>query len=355
MSLDLDLLHHAGRFTLEARFSIEGRVTSLFGPSGAGKSTLVNAIAGLVRPAHGRIAVEGTVLLDTARGIAVKPWRRRIGYVFQEGRLFPHLTVRQNLLYGRFFAPRGAATLDLAAVVDLLGLGPLLGRRPGLLSGGEKQRVAIGRALLSAPRLLLMDEPLSALDDERRAEVLPFLQRLAEEALVPIVHVSHRLDEVVQLASHLVVLAEGRVQAAGPVEELMGRLDIPVLSARPDAGAVITCTVAGHDDLEGISLLDGAIGRLAVPRLQAAIGSRRRLWLHARDVLLAVEPPRGLSARNILPAEVVGLAAGPGGVDVRIACGAGQLVARLTRGAVADLGLEPGRPVHAILKSRALG
>ncbi|PWR19031.1 molybdenum ABC transporter ATP-binding protein [Zavarzinia compransoris] len=355
MSLDLDLLHRAGDFTLEVAFRAEGRVTSLFGPSGAGKSTVVNAIAGLLRPARGRIAVDGTVLLDTERRIDVRPHRRRIGYVFQEGRLFPHMTVRQNLLYGRFFAPRGAPALALDTVVGLLGIAPLLQRRPRLLSGGEKQRVAIGRALLSAPRLLLMDEPLSALDDGRRHEVLPFLHRLAEEALVPIVHVSHRLDEVVELASHLVVLDGGQVRAAGAVEDLMGRVDVPVLAARQDAGAVMGFTVLGHDDDDGTSLLEGPIGHLTVPRLDAAVGSRRRLWLHARDVLIATEVPKGLSARNILPARVAALAEGPGGIDVQLACGRGQLIARLTRGAVADLGLYPGLAVQAIVKSRAFG
>jgi molybdate transport system ATP-binding protein len=210
MTLAIDIKHRLGSFELDARFGAGSGLVALFGRSGSGKTSVINIIAGLIRPEHGQVTVEGVTLVDAARGIFVPSHRRRIGYVFQEARLFPHLTVRQNLLYGRWFAPRTGRGDDLDRVVDLLGIGGLLDRRPGRLSGGEKQRVAIGRALLAAPRVLLMDEPLASLDEARKAEILPYIERLRDEGGVPIVYVSHSLAEVARLASTVVVLAEGR-------------------------------------------------------------------------------------------------------------------------------------------------
>ncbi len=217
----VDVEHEQGAFRLAADFAAPAGVTALFGRSGSGKTTLVRIIGGLVRPRRGRVVVAGETLVDTARGIAVPPHRRRIGFVFQEGRLFPHLTVRQNLLFGRWFAPRREPGTEPDAIVDLLGLGHILHRRPGALSGGETQRVAIGRALLAKPRLLLMDEPLAALDDARRAEILPFIARLRDEAGVPIVYVSHARAEVAQLADTVVLMEDGRVTAAGPAAGIL--------------------------------------------------------------------------------------------------------------------------------------
>jgi molybdate transport system ATP-binding protein len=211
MTLEIDVQHAQGAFTLAADFTACGPVTALWGPSGAGKTTIANIIAGLIQPDRGRVALDGEVLVDRARRVFVKPSRRRIGYVFQDGRLFPHLTVRQNLLYGRMLAPRAQRFVALDDVVGLLDLGPHLGRRPGLLSGGEKQRVAIGRALLSSPRLLLMDEPLASLDAARREEILPYIERLRDEAGVPIVYISHVREEVERLASTVVRLDRGKV------------------------------------------------------------------------------------------------------------------------------------------------
>lgn len=211
MSLEVKALTRLGDFTLDAEFATDGKITAIFGPSGAGKTSLINVIAGLIEPESGRVAVDGTALLDTERGIDIAAHKRRIGYVFQESRLFPHLTVRQNLLYGRWFAPRELRQASFEEVTDLLNLGPLLHRGTRQLSGGEKQRAAIGRALLAAPRLLLLDEPLSSLDEARKQEVMPFLERLRDHARMPIIYVSHSVSEVERLANTVVFMESGRV------------------------------------------------------------------------------------------------------------------------------------------------
>jgi molybdate transport system ATP-binding protein len=215
VTLDVRLRHPLGRITIDADFRAEGGLTALLGPSGAGKTSVLNAIAGLLRPDDGRIVVDGDVLLDTAAGVAVPPARRRIGYMFQEPRLFPHLNVRHNLLYGRRFArSRPSGTIAEADVVALLGLGALLGRSPGQLSGGEKQRVALGRALLSGPRLLLLDEPLASVDARRKDEILPYLDRLRAELSLPTVYVTHNVDEVLSRADRVLHMDEGVVRPA---------------------------------------------------------------------------------------------------------------------------------------------
>jgi molybdate transport system ATP-binding protein len=356
--LSIDVVHRFGAFALAAKFESAGRLTALFGRSGAGKSTIVNMIAGLVRPEQGRIAVDGTALVDRARGIDVPPHRRRVGYVFQEGRLFPHLTVRQNLLYGRWFAPRAERKVSLDTVVGILGIGHLLGRSPSRLSGGEKQRVAIGRALLASPRVLLLDEPLAALDTARKEEILPYIERLRDEIGMPMVYVSHAIGEVARLADTLVVMADGRVQAAGPVTEVLSRLDLLPLTGRHDAGAVIEATLVSHDDAYGLSTLAASAGTLRVPRVQAEIGARLRARIRARDVMIALAPPEGISALNVLPADIVEIApagetagAEAAAADLRLASGADILLARLTRYSIETLGLAPGRKVYAVIKS----
>jgi molybdate transport system ATP-binding protein len=226
MNLEVDVYRRLGAFTLEASFSVDGGLTALFGHSGAGKTTLVNIIGGLLRPERGRIVVAGRVLVDTAQGVFVPKHRRRIGYIFQEPRLFPHLTVRQNLLYGRWFTPGNERREPFDHIIELLGIGSLLGRGPSRLSGGEKQRVAIGRALLASPRLLLMDEPLASLDEARKSEILPYIERLRDEGRVPIVYVSHSVPEVTRLATTMVLLSEGRVAATGTVPDIIGGVDL---------------------------------------------------------------------------------------------------------------------------------
>ncbi len=354
MSLAVDIRHRLGRFALEARFEAGPGVTALFGRSGAGKTTLVNVVAGLVRPAEGRVTIDGETLSDAARGIFVPPHRRRLGYVFQEGRLFPHLSVRRNLLYGRWFAPHGDRYLRLAPVVELLGIGPLLERLPASLSGGEKQRVAVGRALLASPRLLLMDEPLASLDAARKEEILPFVERLRDEIRIPIVYVSHALPEVARLATTMVVLSNGRVVAAGPLADIMTRLDLFPLTGRHEAGAILETRVAAHDADLGLTLLESQAGRLRVPHVDLAIGSALRVRIRARDVMLAVRPPEGLSALNVLPGLVAGIGAHDGPiVDIRLDCGGAPLLARITRHSLERLALAPGAAVHAVIKSVA--
>jgi molybdate transport system ATP-binding protein len=352
--LSVAVTHRLGSFTLDAAFESGGGLTALFGRSGAGKTSLINAIAGLYRPNAGRIAVDDAVLTDTASGIFVPAHRRRVGYVFQEGRLFPHLSVRQNLLYGRWFAPKVAGGADLDQIVELLGIGNLLARRPANLSGGEKQRVAIGRALLARPRLLVMDEPLASLDEGRRAEILPYIERLRDEMRVPIVYVSHSIAEVARLATTLVVLSEGKVAAIGPTAQIMGRIDLFPLTGRAEAGAILATRVAGHDDKFGLTVLRAAAGELRVPHLDLPIGATLRVRIRARDVMIALESPTGLSALNVLPGSIAEIAGGDGPiVQMRLDCAGEALVARLTRRSVETLGLVPGKQVHAVIKSIA--
>jgi molybdate transport system ATP-binding protein len=353
MSLDIDVAHRLGAFSLSAQFQADGRVTALFGPSGAGKTTLVAIMAGLIRPDRGRLVVDGTVLMDTDRGVFVPKHRRRIGYVFQDARLFPHMSVRHNLTFGRWFAHRGSGP-GLESIVELLGIGYLLDRRPAGLSGGEKSRVAIGRALLARPRLLLMDEPLAALDEARRAELLPYLERLRDESGVPIVYVSHAATEVARLATTVVLLDGGRVTACGPAGEILRRLDL----FRPEAGeagAVLEGRIDAHDDVYGLtSLLTGA-GEIRVPQLANPVGTRLRIRIAARDVIVATERPCGISALNVLQGNVTAIEeTGPAQAAVTVTCGLETVVASLTRRSVHDLGLAAGRPVFAIVKSVAV-
>ena len=350
MSLEIDVAHRFGAFQLQAAFTADGGVTALFGPSGSGKTSLVRIVAGLLRPDRGRVVVDGRVLVDTERRIFVRPHRRRIGYVFQEPRLFPHLSVRQNLVFGRWFAPRSEPKPDMAGIVDLLGIGDLLARRPASLSGGERSRVAIGRALLASPGLLLLDEPLANLDEARRAEILPYLERLRDVARMPIIFVSHAVGEVARLANDVVLLERGCIVSVGPAATILrspGRAG--------EAGAVIVARVVAHDARFGLASLDTRAGRLRVPHGPLGIGASVRLHIQARDVMLATERPAGISALNILEGRVMSVTAAEGAAAiVELLCGSEALAARVTRLSVAELGLGPGRAVYAIIKSVAL-
>lgn len=354
--LEVDITHRLGAFTLDAHFRSGRGLTALFGRSGAGKTSIVNAIAGLIRPQQGRIVIDGSLAVDTERGVYTPAHRRRIGYVFQEGRLFPHLTVRHNLLFGHWFAPgRARRSARLDDVVDLLGIAALLDRRPARLSGGEKQRVAIGRALLSSPRLLLMDEPLASLDARRKDEILPYLERLRDEALVPIVYVSHSVAEVTRLATTIVLISDGKVRATGPMQEIMGRAELYPLAGRFEAGAVLSVRVAAHDPRWGLTELAGSFGKLVVPRLDTPVGTALRVRIRARDVTLAATAPTGISALNVLPAQVERLVPiEEGALNVQLRLGDERLLARVTRRSGEALGLSPGCEIFAVVKTVAI-
>ena len=354
--LEVTVRKRLGEFRLDFDFACETTgIVSVFGRSGAGKTSLVNMLAGLLRPDAGRIAVNGHVLFDSAAGIDLPPERRRLGYVFQEGRLFPHLSVRGNLTYGLKRAPKAERRIGEAQVVELLGLGGLLARRPHGLSGGEKQRVALGRALLANPRLLLMDEPLAALDQPRKDEILPFIERLRDELAVPIVYVTHAMEEIVRLADTLVLVSEGKAVAVGTPEALTSRLDLRPLTGRYEAGAVLETRVAGHDLVFGLSELSFPGGRLRVPRVALPLGTNLRVRIRARDVALALAPPADTSILNVFPAVVRDLDRGDGPmVDVLLDAGGATLWARITARSRHQLGLEPGTPVHALIKAVAL-
>ena len=353
--LDLSVRHSQGEFALDAALVSDGRLTALFGPSGSGKTSLVNIIAGLVRPQSGHVRIDGETLLDTARGIDLPKHRRRIGYVFQEARLFPHLSVRQNLLFGHWFAPRGSRrSSDLATVLDLLGIGHLLKRTPSALSGGEKQRVAIGRALLSHPRLLLMDEPLAALDEARKSEILPYIERLRDEAGIPIVYVSHSVTEVARLATTVALVEGGRVKACGPTAEVLVRPDLTANGTLLAPSTLLDATVTGRDEAFGLVTAQTPAGLFQFARQTAKAGDRLKLRIVASDVMLSLASPQGVSALNVVAGRIESLAAEGAIVDVGLTCGEARLIARITAKSRAVLGLTSGMAIFAVIKTVSL-
>ncbi len=355
MTIDIDIRRQQGDFRIHAAFRSEGGgVTALFGRSGAGKTSIINMVAGLVRPEAGRISVNGKCLFDAERRIDLPPEKRRIGYIFQEGRLFPHLSVRANLMYGMRRTPAVDRYVHFDSVVALLGIGQLLDRRPARLSGGEKQRVAIGRALLTSPSLLLMDEPLASLDSARKSEVLPFISRLAMEFSIPILYVSHALEEILNLADTMVLLDAGRVMAVGAVEELMSHRHLQQLTGDTDYGTVIPTVIKRHDEAAGITHLQFPGGILKLPRIDLPIGRRVRVRIQARNVAIALEPPKRISVQNILRGRIEEITEGNGSlVDIRMNVGC-PLLSRITPLARKDLDLQPGQSVFALVKSVAV-
>ncbi len=351
MTLEVSLHHTFGAFALEVAFTAPEGVTALFGRSGSGKTSVVNAVAGLLRPDRGRVVAQGVTLLDTVAGVYVPPHRRRIGYVFQDPRLFPHLTVAQNLAFGRWFAPKAAPGAAPDRIVTLLGLEHLLIRRPATLSGGERQRVAIGRAILSKPRLLLMDEPLASLDATRRDEILPYLERLREELRLPILYVSHSTLEVARLATTLVLLEGGRVRQTGPATQLMADPALAPAFGLREAGAVIRAEVAAQE-ADGLTRLTTPAGPLWVPQVAMPPGTHLRLRVPASDVTLALTRPEGVSALNILPARITAIRRGEGpGALVQLDCAGELLLARVTQRSVEAMGLTSGLRLHVMLKA----
>ena len=347
-------LAHPG-FVLEFAIRLPGRgFSALFGPSGSGKTSCLRAIAGLTRAA-GRLVVHGEVWQDDAAHAFLPTHRRALGCVFQDAALFPHLSVRGNLEFARTRVPAAQRRVDFDQMLGLLDLEPLLERRPAGLSGGERQRVAIGRALAASPRLLLLDEPLAALDLNRRAELLRCLQRLQAELDIPALIVSHAPEEVAQLASHLVLLDAGRVRASGPTAELMTRLDLPL--AHGDAAqAALDVSVIAHDPHDKLARLAFAGGELLLPSAAAVPGTRRVVRVLARDVSLTLSRHADTSILNILPVMVHSLADDTSGhVMVRLDANGVALLARITRRSADLLGLRPGLAVQAQIKGAALG
>ncbi|MEJ1356291.1 MAG: molybdenum ABC transporter ATP-binding protein [Candidatus Sedimenticola sp. (ex Thyasira tokunagai)] len=344
-----------GDFDLSAEATIPGTgVTALFGRSGSGKTSLLRCIAGLENTSDGHLEVNGEKWQESTQELFIPPEKRGIGYVFQEGALFPHLQVKANLLYGYKRTNSGERTEEFQRVVDLLGLAGLLERLPAQLSGGEKQRVAIGRALLNNPRLLLMDEPLAALDRDHKKEILPYLESLHRESRIPIIYVTHDLDELVRIADHLVLMERGKIIAQGALDEVLARMDLPI-ARDADAGAVINTTLISHDEEYHLSRLGFVGGEITVSWIDLPVGSEIRIRIHAKDVSLTLAPPGPTSILNILPGTVEAMEVhGRGRMLLRLDIGGATLLARITRKSQHHLGLEVGTKVYAQVKSVAL-
>ncbi len=343
-------------FIVDASFTAPAPgITALFGRSGAGKSTLMQLLAGLEKPDAGTVELDGVRLYDSAGGIDVPAQARRIGYVFQDLRLFPHLNVDGNLSYGLRRAGRATPRIPVARVVELLGLAMLLQRRTWQLSGGERQRVALGRALLAQPRLLLLDEPLSAIDAARRSDLLPYFERLRDELALPMILVTHRFDDVVRLATHVVLLEAGRVLAQGDLPAVSLRSELGALLGPDGVGAVVEGRVESVDAAAGLAAVRVGAGRVLVPMESLRAGERVRMQLLARDLILATAPPQGLSVRNQLQGIVTGLQReAPHNVLVSVDAGGVALLARVTEAAVRDLQLHNGQELWVLVKAASL-
>ena len=354
--LDVSIHVQRGSFELAASFCAPTPgITALFGRSGSGKSTLVGALNGLLPEVRGRIRIGDQPWLDTQQGIDVPAEERRIGCVFQQPRLFPHLSVDGNLAYAARRATRHPQFVARADVLELLGLGPLLQRRTGSLSGGECSRVALGRALLSQPRLLILDEPFASLDAARREEVMPYLERLRDHYALAMVYVSHQYDEVLRLASHVVLLEAGRVQASATPTALSLNEDLRRIVGGDRAGAVIEGPVIDWDEALCLATVAVGTGRLLLPGTGLRRGGMARVLVPARDVMLATTAPVGLSVRNQLAGTVTALTADPpGGWLVHVDVGGTTLLARVTTPAVRDLDIAPGQHLYVLVKAESL-
>ncbi len=354
MTLNVRLRHRFPNASIDVTFEVPTPgLTAVFGPSGAGKSTVIAAVAGLLRPDHCRIVLDDIVLADTEAGLWVPPEARRAGLVFQDARLFPHMSVGTNLRYGMRRVPAGPIGFD--DVVSLLGIGALLDRRPHTLSGGERQRVAIGRALLSQPRLLLMDEPLASLDAARKAEILPYLADIKTALRLPVLYVTHAMEEVARLADAVVLMEAGAVVAVGNLPEMTSRADLP-LARRDDAAAVLPARVLSHDPARQLSRIEAGGTSLLVPLLDEPAGAAIRVRIPAREVILAREAPSAISVHNIVSGIVRAVTqdAVRHAALVEVALPEGAFLARVTPDAITRLGLSQGAPVLALIKSVAI-
>jgi molybdate transport system ATP-binding protein len=351
--LAVELKKRRGTFNLDVAFRAPTPgLIALFGRSGCGKSTIVNLIAGLLTPDEGSVRLNDAALFDSARRIDVPVESRRFGYVFQDSRLFPHLDVLGNLRYGEKRAPPVDRRIGLEEIVELLGLGALLKRRPYQLSGGEKQRVALGRALLSQPRLLLLDEPLASLDQARREELLPYLESLRDRLWIPMVYVSHQFDEVLRLATHVVLLEAGRVSTQGDLSAVSRAPALRAIVGPDSIGAVVEGEIGPVDESTGLAHLRIGSGEMSVQANGLQQGRRARVQVLARDLILAVEPPRGLSVRNILKGTIVAITPDDAQTQlIEIDLGGAIVLSRVTTEASSDLGLAIGRNLWVLVKA----
>lgn len=340
-------------FNLDVELTLPAKgVTVVFGPSGSGKTTLLRCLSGLERAPSGTLKLAGQVWQDD--GIFIPIHQRKVGLVFQESRLFPHLSIQQNLLYGYQRTQSVERNLHLDEVVEVLGLAALLKRTPDKLSGGEKQRVAIGRALLTSPKLLLMDEPLASLDMQRKAEIIPFIKRIEDEFKTPIIYVTHSVDEVLQLVDTMVILQAGKVANFGPVQEVFSDVRLRQVLGEEQLGAVLETSVAGHDEEFELTRLDFMGQTLNVPKQNIPVGQKLRVHIHSKDVSLSTAPPEGTtSVLNILQAKVAKIGTlEPKGYSVDIELDAGRpILATITRKSLSNLNLKPGQPVFAHIKA----
>lgn len=349
--LDVDIHKSLGDFQLDASFTAAAGLTAIFGPSGAGKTTVAKILAGLETPDTGHIRIDDHILYDDNRNINVPPHKRDIGFVFQEHRLFPHYSVRGNLLYGASRNPSRDHPITFDAVTDLLGLAALLDRRPHTLSLGEKQRVAIGRALMSKPNVLIMDEPLSSLDTARKQDIMPLIKRLKGEFGLTIIYISHSLAEITQLADNLVLMDRGQVKAAGPISDLLNRLELFPYTGGDDAGSIIDAKVVGHDRGYHLSELETAGGAFFIPACHHEIGGHLRIRIRARDVALASSEPKDVSILNRFKGKVVDHRSGKSGMEELLIDVGFLLTARITRKSFEKMNLRTGSDVWTLIKS----
>jgi molybdate transport system ATP-binding protein len=352
MSFSFSAKHRFDNFEIDASFTVESGVTALFGRSGSGKTSILKMIAGLIEPQAGQITLGDQLIYESKSRRSIPPHRRRFGYVFQEPRLFPHLSVMQNLRYSTWFHASSISKTEFETITSMLGLNALLDRQPDRLSGGEQQRVAIGRALMSSPQMLLMDEPLASLDQMRKAEILPFLEELCATSQVPIIYVSHSYNEVMRLADRVILLDEGRVSSIQSPQSL-GQNDAFTLSLpRSELGALVDGRISSFDAAAKLITITVGADKLIAPSTSAKLGEPLKVFIAARDVMLAVQRPEGISAINILPATITAINNPHSGIaNISLACAGTVLLAQITTHSATRLSLYEGMNVFAVIKA----